>query len=241
MAHGNDTQRETRIRSASRTRRGSIQEGPDELKWPKAPVGANSILSGMAPPLRAWTRGLAVVLGLCTGTGVPAGGLDRNPCSPPPQPGRFLEATVRRVIDGDTVVVQPRGGRQELVRLIGVDTPEVQASEKFVREMARTGRDATTLRRLGRRAAAFTTAWLPPGRRVGLELDVERRDRNERLLAYVWRADGILVNLALLEVGQAQLLTIPPNVRHADRFQACAAAARAARRGLWASADGRGR
>ena len=40
--------------------------------------------------------------------------------------------------------------------------------------------------------------------------------------------------------GQARPLTIPPNVRHADGFRACAAAARAARRGLWASADGRG-
>ena len=148
---------------------------------------------------------------------------------------------MRRVIDGDTIVVRLADRRLKQVRLIGIDTLEVHDSEKFTREMARTGRDATTLRGLGRRAAAFTAAWLPPGRRVGLELDVERRDRNGRLLAYVWRADGILVNLALLEAGQAQLLTIPPNVRHADRFQACAAAARAARRGLWASADGRGR
>jgi micrococcal nuclease len=62
-----------------------------------------------------------------------------------------------------------------------------------------------------------------------------------RLLAYVWRDDGVLVNLVLLEAGQARLLTIPPNVRHADRLRACARAARAAQRGLWASADGRAR
>jgi endonuclease YncB( thermonuclease family) len=62
-----------------------------------------------------------------------------------------------------------------------------------------------------------------------------------RLLAYVWRDDGVLVNLALLEAGQARLLRIPPNVRHADRFRACARVARVARRGLWASADARGR
>ena len=195
----------------------------------------------MAPPLRAWTAGLMVVLGLSTGTGIPAGGVHRNLCSPPPEPDRFLEGTVRRVIDGDTVVVHLADRRQERVRLIGVDTPEVHASEKPTREMVRTGRDSTTLQRLGRRAAAFTAALLPAGRRVRLELDVERRDRDERLLAYVWRADGVLVNLALLEAGEARLLTIPPNVRHADRFRACAATARAARRGLWASADGRGR
>jgi micrococcal nuclease len=195
----------------------------------------------MAPPLGAWTAGLVVVLGLSTGTGMPAGGVHRNPCSPPPKPDRFLEGTVRRVIDGDTVAVQLRGGRKERVRLIGVDTPEVHESEKLTREIARTGRDPATLRRLGRRAATFTAALLPPGRRVRLELDVERHDRDERLLAYVWRDDGLFINLALLEAGQAQLLTIPPNVRHADGFRACAATARATRRGLWASSDGRGR
>jgi len=147
---------------------------------------------------------------------------------------------VRRVIDGDTVVVRLPDRQQERVRLIGVDTPEVDEGEKLAREIARTGREAATLRRLGRRAAAFTTAWLPAGRRVSLELDVERHDRDERPLADVWCDDGVLVNLALLEAGQARLLTIPPNVRHAYRFRVCAAA-RAARRGLWASADGRGR
>jgi micrococcal nuclease len=75
----------------------------------------------------------------------------------------------------------------------------------------------------------FTEALLPVGRRVRLELDVERYDRDKRLLAYVWRADGILVNLALLEAGHAQLLTISPNIRYADEFRACAAATRVAR------------
>jgi micrococcal nuclease len=172
---------------------------------------------------------------------MPTGGVHRNACSPPPQPDRFLEGNVRRVIDGDTVVVRLPDRRQERVRFIGIDAPEIHASEKLAREIARHGRDAATLRRLGRRAAAFTEALLPVGRRVRLELDVERYDQDKRLLAYVWRADGILVNLALLEAGHAQLLTIPPNVRHADEFRACAAAAQVARRGLWASADGRGR
>jgi micrococcal nuclease len=192
----------------------------------------------MALSLRGWTRNLAALVGLWGGVGALPSVADLNPCAPPPQPHRFLQSTVRRVIDGDTVVVQLRGGRQERVRLIGVDTPEVHESEKLTREIARTGyHNATTLRRLGRRAAAFTAALLPPGRRVGLELDVERRDREGRLLAYVWRDDGLFINLALLEAGQARLLTIPPNVRHADRLRACAMAARAAQRGLWASED----
>jgi micrococcal nuclease len=192
----------------------------------------------MASPLRAWTGSLAVVLGLCASMEVRAGGLDEHPCALPPRPDRLLEATVRRVIDGDTVVVRLADGRLERVRLVGIDTPEVHESKQLAREIARTGRDAATVQRQGLRAAAFTAALLPASRRIGLELDIEQRDRDERLLAYVWRDDGVLVNLALLEAGQARLLRIPPNVRHADRFRACAGAARAAERGLWADARG---
>jgi micrococcal nuclease len=195
----------------------------------------------MAPPLRAWTGGLSVLLGLWVGVGAPPSAADGNPCAPPPRPDGLLEATVRRVIDGDTVLVRLANGRLERVRLVGIDTPEVHESKKLAREIARTGRDAATLQRLGRGAAAFTGAWLPVGRQVRLELDVERHDQDRRLLAYVWRDDGVFVNLALLEAGQARLLTIPPNVRHADRFRACAGVARMARRGLWASADARDR
>jgi micrococcal nuclease len=180
---------------------------------------------------------LVAFVGLRVGMGALPSAAGRNPCAPPPRPPGLLAATVRRVVDGDTAVVRLPDGRNERVRLIGIDTPEIHASEKLARESARTGRDADTLRRLGQRAAAFTSAWLPVGLRIGLELDIEPCDREGRLLAYVWRDDGTFINLALVEAGQARLLTIPPNVRHADRFRACAAAARTARRGLWASVD----
>ncbi len=182
-----------------------------------------------------------MLLGLWVGVGALPGAADGKPCAPPPRPDRLLDATVRRVIDGDTVVVDLANGRLERVRLVGIDTPEVHESKKLAGESARTGRDAATLHKLGLRAAAFTGALLPTSRRIGLELDVEQRDGDGRLLAYVWRDDGVLVNLALLEAGQARLLTMPPNVRHAERFRACAGAARVARRGLWATADARGR
>ncbi len=195
----------------------------------------------MAPPLHAWTGPLSVLLGLWIGVGALPRAADGNSCVPPPRPDGLLEATVRRVIDGDTIVVGLANGRLERVRLVGIDSPELHESNKLTREVARTGQDAATFQGMGRVAAAFAAFWLQAGRRVALELDVERRDREGRLLAYVWREDGVLVNLALLEAGQARLFTVPPNVRHADRLRACAAAARAARRGLWASADTRGR
>jgi micrococcal nuclease len=130
-------------------------------------------------------------------------------------------ARVVRVVDGDTVRVR-LGGRSEPVRYIGVDTPESK-------------RPGTPVQCFARRAAA-ENARLVRGERVRLVFDVERRDRFGRLLAYVYRVrDGAFVNAALVRGGFARTLTIPPNVRFAERFAALAADARRAGRGLWSA------
>jgi micrococcal nuclease len=134
--------------------------------------------------------------------------------------GRSDRVTVERVVDGDTVIVD-LGGRDERVRLIGIDTPETVDPRKPVQCF-------------GKEASNRTKALLPKGTEVRLERDVEARDRFGRLLAYVFRAgDGTFVNLALAEEGYALPLTIPPNVAYADRFAAGAADARREGRGLW--------
>jgi micrococcal nuclease len=133
-------------------------------------------------------------------------------------------ARVVRVVDGDTIVVA-RGGAQERVRYIGVDTPE-------------TVKPRTPVQCFGKKASAFNHR-LVEGRSVRLVADAEERDRYGRLLAYVYRADdGLFVNAELVRRGFATTLTIPPNVRYAERFRALAAEARRAGRGLW-SACGR--
>ena len=75
-------------------------------------------------------------------------------------------------------------------------------------------------------------------RRLGVRCDVERHDRYERLLAYVYRADDdLFVNAAMVRRGYAYVSTIPPNVEHAERFRRLAAKARVAERGLWSHCD----
>ena len=130
-------------------------------------------------------------------------------------------ARVERVVDGDTVRVRV-GGRSEPVRYIGIDTPESK-------------RPDTPVECFARRAAA-ENGRLVARERVRLVFDVERRDRFGRLLAYVYRVrDGAFVNAALVRGGFARTLTIPPNVRFAERFAALAAEARRAGRGLWSA------
>lgn len=127
--------------------------------------------------------------------------------------------TVERVVDGDTIVVSDG----ERVRFIGVDTPETKDPRKAVQCF-------------GKEAAAHTADLLPPGTAVRLVYDVERRDRYRRTLAYVYReSDGLFVNADLVASGYAQILTIPPNVAHADDFRALQTEARDAGRGLWSA------
>jgi micrococcal nuclease len=136
--------------------------------------------------------------------------------------GSASESVVKRVVDGDTIIVHV-GGRDERVRLIGIDTPETVDPRKPVQCF-------------GKEASEHTKALLPAGTVVRLERDVETRDRYDRLLAYVYRAsDGMFVNLELARDGYAQLLTIPPNVTYVDQFRRAVSDARQARRGLWSS------
>ena len=56
--------------------------------------------------------------------------------------------------------------------------------------------------------------------------------RYGRLLAYVW-VDETMVNAELLRRGLAQVMTVPPNVRHQPLFLKLQREARDAGRGLW--------
>lgn len=134
-------------------------------------------------------------------------------------------ATVVRVVDGDTVVFDI-DGRRETVRLIGIDTPE-------------TVKPDSPVECFGPEASAATKDLLPEGTEVRLERDVEARDDYDRLLAYAYRAaDGTFVNLELARQGYAVLLTFPPNVAHVDEFVDAAEQARAEGRGLWTACVG---
>lgn len=161
-------------------------------------------------------RRLAAVLVGLAGLSSMLAGCGEDPATAAPG-----EARVLSVVDGDTVRVR-LGNGSETVRLLGIDTPETVHPTKPVECF-------------GREASRRTKELLPVGTTVRLERDLEARDRYGRLLAYVRRADGTFVNLALLEEGYALPLTIPPNVAYAESFAAAGRGAREEGRGLWAS------
>ena len=102
---------------------------------------------------------------------------------------RMTPATVTKHVDGDTFWVRmacppPGPDAAEKVRLMGIDTPELgqpgaQQALRYVQQSIATDP-------------------------VYLAFDFRRRDRFDRLLAYVYLADGTLLNARLLECGLAQ-------------------------------------
>jgi micrococcal nuclease len=147
--------------------------------------------------------------------------------APPATGAVAANATVEWVVDGDTIDVTV-DGREERVRLIGIDTPEIPHDDDV--------RPAQPGECFGTEAQEFTAALLPVGTPVRLERDVVGRDDYGRVLAYVYRAaDGVFVNYEVVRQGYAQPLTIPPNVAHSGRFVAAAGDAEAADAGLWAA------
>lgn len=131
--------------------------------------------------------------------------------------GATYEAVVARVVDGDTLHVQV-GDRVETVRYIGIRTPEIHHPTR--------GREPYGV------AARTAHQQLVEGRTVRLVLDVLPRDRDGRLLAYMY-VDGQLVNAELVRRGYAEAATYPPNVKHHAEFVELQRQARQARVGLW--------
>ena len=146
--------------------------------------------------------------------------------SPTPAPtfgptGQTTEARVVRVVDGDTIVVA-FGGQEYKLRYIGMDSPETVDPNSPVQWM-------------GPQATAANVA-LVYGKTVYLEKDVSEVDRFDRLLRYVWLANGTawtLVNLELVRQGVASAKSYPPDVRYDDLYRVAEADAQEAFLGLW--------
>jgi micrococcal nuclease len=137
----------------------------------------------------------------------------------PAAAGTAQFARIQYVIDGDTVVLT----NGEHVRLVQIDTPEVQERECY----------GAAARSLLRRLA-------PPGTTVRVEADprLDQVDRYGRLLRYLFRGP-VNMNLELVRRGAATVWFYGHDRgRYAGTLLRAAQAARAARRGLWGACPG---
>lgn len=123
--------------------------------------------------------------------------------------GEGEQATVTRVIDGDTIDVR-LNGRTERVRYIGINTPE---------------RDEVCYE-----AATAANAALVSGKQVTLVRDVSETDSYGRLLRYVYVGD-VFVNAEMVAGGYAESRAYPPDTRQQMYLDSLERAAKAAGRG----------
>lgn len=132
------------------------------------------------------------------------------------QPGLYQ---VTQVFDGDTIAVN-MNGKQEKIRLIGVDTPETHDPRKVVQCF-------------GMAASNFTHQLLD-NKQVRLEADPlsSNRDRYDRLLRYVYTQDNVFVEQALIQQGYGFAYTGFPFTK-SDDFRAWQKEAQDNNRGLW--------
>ncbi len=123
--------------------------------------------------------------------------------------------SVVSVADGDSVTVLI-DRKEQKVRLIGIDAPELgqkpwgRNSKQYLEDILR------------------ASEW-----KVGLEYDVEKRDKYGRLLAYLRTTDGLIINLLMVKNGYAMLFTVPPNVRYVNELTAAQTEARNNKLGIW--------
>ncbi len=129
---------------------------------------------------------------------------------------------VVRTIDGDTLVIEWKG-KEESVRLIGVDTPESVDPRTTIQCF---GREASAA--LKAKASGQPAYFIPdPGQ--------GERDKYNRLLGYVFLDDGTLLNNWLIAEGYGFEYTYNLPYRYQQEFQSAEKSAQAKRKGLWAS------
>jgi endonuclease YncB( thermonuclease family) len=128
---------------------------------------------------------------------------------------------VVRIVDGDTVVVNV-DGKNESVRMIGIETPELNDSRTGVQCFAKEASDRTKT--------------LLTGKKVQLEKDPSQgdRDKYKRLLAHVFREDGVSINKTLISEGYAHEYTYDGEYKYQAQYKAAQKAAEAGEKGLWA-------
>ena len=94
-------------------------------------------------------------------------------------------ATVMRVIDGDTIVVKTNQNQKQKVRLWGIDAPEMRQKS-------------------GPKSGRFLTTLLTD---QPVYIDVVTTDKYGRLVANVYDSNGVYINEEMIRIGLAWVYT----------------------------------
>lgn len=143
----------------------------------------------------------------------------------------YQKASVESIIDGDTIEVKI-GDDVYKLRLIGINTPEINHPDKGVEFF-------------GKEASEFTKEILE-NKEIYLEKDLSEVDKYQRILRYVWlnlpknpekpsfeELRDQSLNGILVRDGYANAVTVPPDVKYAEWLAKIEKEAQANNMGLW--------
>jgi len=128
--------------------------------------------------------------------------------------------TVTYIVDGDTFDMVDSNNNIIRIRPIGIDTDEIKDNSH-----GKKGPYAVP--------AKEYLSKLIYHKIVRLEMDVQKKDQYDRVLAYVFVNDTTFVNAEMIKHGYAVMLTIPPNIKYVDYFYQLQQEAREAKKGMW--------
>lgn len=146
---------------------------------------------------------------------------------------RGVRASFVGLLKGTEMLVRIQNRTQSL-RLAGIWLPSCGQDERAVIEARSLGVDDAYHTGLCRRARDLMTSLLQSGEAVTLEFDVVERDRDDALVAFVYRRrDGVMLNEALVRRGLARARPLFPQSPNGAALASAEREALAARRGLW--------
>jgi micrococcal nuclease len=124
------------------------------------------------------------------------------------------EYVVNKVINGHTVQLD----NGETVKYIGIETPELNVkeggSEFFARQASKYNQKLVFMKK------------------VRLEFDTEKKDKEGRVLAYVF-VKNVFINAELIKLGYARTNIVPPNDKYKNMFLDYEKKAQQSEKGLW--------
>lgn len=122
--------------------------------------------------------------------------------------GKVVPIKVKRIISGSMIELT----NKEKVSYIGVYIPAIYNIPE---------------------RAKMLNKELVAGDDIRLKFDKKHRDSQGRLLAYVYAADGRLINAELIKQGLGKPLITPPNIKNKELLLKAEEEARGAGRGIW--------
>lgn len=186
-------------------------------------VFGGAVIFSSATPTKIEKKEVAVVatstseVPTKTNTPVP---VKTQPVPVKPVTSEYTYYSVTQVVDGDTIKIS-MNGQEETLRLIGLDTPETVDPRKpvqcFGKEASNKGKELLT------------------GRKVRIEVDPSQgaRDKYNRLLAYIYRDDGLFYNQYMIEQGYAHEYTYNTPYKYQAQLKAAQKTAQTNQAGLW--------